>query len=403
MAEIGINLRADPSAFIDGTKQAEKAVDDWEKASVEGADNIADKLEAVIRAMVKLGTESGKSSDDIARDLRNLGLDAEQAEDAVAAVWREMGEGQRAARDVERAAESLEEVDEKAKHAADSTRDVGKASKDAGDDFSTLGDIARDVLEGDFGSAAENAIGSLAALGVFAGAGGALASVIGEGVGAIVGDFIGQWDRAARETEQRISDMFDDFLESGQSYLSQQFIDAKIGELITNTEEWNRIREESALIGEHESTLLRANAGDLAAVNDAISAAKERRAELVAEGERYIEVNGRENAAITDQVSSIDLLIQKLAGVSGEQDTAAAKAEAARAAMEESAAANHRTADSLDRVADSARNVPDGKTVTVTADTTAFYAQMEAIRQARYSTSVGIDIVINERRGRTIP
>src|SRR5690606_10203328 len=51
------------------------------------------------------------------------------------------------------------------------------------------------------------------------------------GLGAAGGLFYNQWAQAAEDTEERISSMYDDMLESGQNYLSADFINQALAEL----------------------------------------------------------------------------------------------------------------------------------------------------------------------------
>lgn len=367
MAEIGINLRADPSQFEAGTKAAQKAMDDWQRAAEESADDVATKLEEVLRTIVKLGTESGKTKDDMVRDLRDFGLSAEQAERAIESVWDEMGEGQRAAQDVERAADALDDVESKADDAASATKRVGDASEDTGGKFSELGDIARDVLEGDFGSAAESAIGALGALGAFAGAGGALAALIAEGAGAIVGDWLGQWERASEATKERMSSMFEDMLQSGRDFVSDQFIAERIAEIYDpkNVEDFNKAVELSNQLGVERSTIIQAMAGDEEAHTSVLESARDRLADLVGEQEAYIDAHGRESAAIASKIGETELGIASYDRYAGAQDTAAARAREARDAINEAGGAASDSAGKVDGLSDSIRKVPDTKTASI--------------------------------------
>ncbi|WP_157001429.1 hypothetical protein [Agromyces laixinhei] len=404
MAEIGINLRADPAQFEAGVKVAQKAMDEWQRASEDSAADVGDKLEQVLRAMVKLGTQTGKTKDEMVSDLRKFGLSAEQAEDAVEAVWEEMGQGQRAARGVEKAADALEEVEAGADKAADATSKVGDASKQTGSDVSDLGNIARDVLEGDFGSAAEGAISALGALGVFAGAGGALAATVAYGAGSIIGDWITQWTSGAEATKKLVADMYSEMIESGRVALSDQFVTNKIAEIYDpeKPEEFNRAVQISNQLGIERSDIIRAMAGDEDANRQVIEQSRDKLAALNEQQEAYIAANGRESAALGDKIGEVERGIRAYDLYAGAQDTAAGRAREAIDAINATAGAAGAASGKIDGVSLALNSMPPGKTVVVDADTSNFFANMEALRRQKWSISVGIDAVVNQRRGRQL-
>ena len=403
MAEIGINLRADPSQFESGTKAAQKAMDDWVKASEDGAADVADKLEEVLRTVVKLGTQTGKTKDEMVRDLRNFGLSAEQAEDAVEAVWEEMNEGRRAAREVEKAADSFEDVEDKADDAADATKRVGDESDKVGSRVSELGDIARDVLEGDFAGAAEGAIGALAGLGAFAGVGGALAGLLAAGAASIVGDWVAAWQKGNEEAIQATNDWADRFIESGGRVLTEELILQESRRiLVEDTEKLAAATSLAAAANVEQSTAIRALAGDTQATLDVeagLNASREQvAANATAAADAQRDLSAAERDALSELASGVAVWNEHTGAVDG--------GIARMQTWSEVLAASGDTADTamgkIDGVSLALNSMPPGKTVVVDADTSNFFAQMEAIRRARYSTSVGIDVVINERRGRQV-
>ncbi|UOE43746.1 hypothetical protein [Agromyces larvae] len=407
MADITVNLRADPTAFDAGVKQAEQAIDEWEASSGDSAEVVARKLEEVIRAVVKLGTQSGKTKDDMVRDLRNFGLSAEDAERAVHAVWDEMGEGQRAAREVEKAATAYEEVEEKADGAADAAKAVGDESEKTGTKVESLGDIAKSVLEGDFGGAAESAIGALSALGLFAGAGGALAAAIGEGISGIVGNWVESWDDAAKESEQRVSRMFDAMLESGNKYLQADFISKEVARLADDTDSWNEAQKRAQDTGLEIGTVLRAMAGDQSAISatqDELNRKRQEELDLIDRSSKA----GEERAAAIDAVNleyaeTTDWLRQ----IQADTDTAAEKTKAVQGAVEQ---VTRKEAESAQRGKDAiaergkaleeyykkAASPPEVR-VPVTADTSAVDRELEALR--RRAASIDLTVTVNQRRG----
>lgn len=404
MADITINLRADPSQFESGVKAAESAIEEWENSSGDSAETVAKKLETVIRTIVKLGTESGKTGDEMRSDLRKFGLTAEQAEDAVEAVWKEMREGKSAARGIEDAADAFDDVEKKADDAADATSKVGDASKKTGADVSELGNIARDVLTGDFGSAAEGAIEALSAIGLFAGAGGALGSMIGQGVVAAGGFFLEEWTKVTTATKQLVEEMYDDMVANGRAALSDQFVTNKIAEIYDpeNVDKFNQAVQISNQLGIERSTIIRAMAGDEEANQQIVSQSADKLADLNAQQEAYIAANGRESAALADKIGEVERGTRAYDILAGAQDTAAGRAREAIDAINATAGAASAAAGKIDGVSLALNSMPPGKSVVITADTASYFAQVEAIRRQKISKTVEVDYVINERRGRQV-
>lgn len=395
MAEIGINLRADPSQFEAGTKAAQKAVADWVTATENGADDVSEKFEEVLRTLVRLGTESGKTRSDMVRDLGKLGLSAEQAEDAIEAVWDEMGKGQQAARDAEKAADSLDGV----KDAAD-----GVGSK-----VTDLGSIAKDVLSGDFGSAAESAIGALAGLGAFAGAGGALAGLLAGGLADMVGGWVGEWGKAAEEVKQRFADAYQSAAEDGRAFLDETQILAMATELYFDPGARKAAGEDAKRLGADLQTVILAQAGDQDALNALIELGNakigegtDRMREKAEAGKNVIDME-------TAEVATLEALVGKYMQQLGLQQENEAAGRAVLTLQEEMAAKEAaNTAQGLAGMAQryaaleelytKAAN-PPAVTIPITPDASAFNAEMERIRRANYSARVGIDVVVNQRRG----
>lgn len=400
MAEISIDLRADPDAFAAGTKAAESAMEEWVDAAESGADDVAEKLEQVIREMVKLGTSTGRTKDQMVRDLRAFGLSAEQAEDAVEAVWREMGDGQRAVRTVEDAADAYKDLERGAGDAEGATDRVGDATGRVGEGFDELGQIARDVLAGDMAGAAESAVGALGGLAS------TLTGPVGLGLGGlaiIAGTVATAWATRAEEIKANWQAMYDDMVESGAGFLSQDLINQKIQEIAGDQGKVNAAMDEGRTAGENYLTIIRAQAGDLDALSSVISSARDRLNEQNAAQEAYIAKNGEESAAIADKQGALEILIGKYERMLTAQNGAATAAETARRAMEASTAANNRNAGSLEAVRLAAANLPASKTVKVTADTAAVFAEFERIRRQKLSVSVGIEYYGNQHRGTFVP
>jgi hypothetical protein len=223
------------------------------------------------------------------------------------------------------------------------------------------------------------------------------------GLGIVAGTVGAAWATRAEEIEQRWQDMYDDMVESGQNFVTQDFINTAISDIASDQGKVNAAVEEGRTIQESYLTVIRAQAGDMDALRAVLTSARGELEQQNAAQAAFIEQNGDESASIADKQGALELLIEKYERAITATDGAASAASIARRAMEESTVANHGTADSLDRVTNSANAVPSGKTVVITADTAAYYAAAEAIRRDKIMVSVGFEALINQHRGRTIP
>lgn len=285
--QMSIMLRADPSGFSDGIDDAIKAIRDWETQTGVSADNAADKLEDAIRAVIDLGRQTDRSADDMKKALQGLGLSAEDAEDAIAAIERETDDlGRQAPRDIERAEDAVDDLGDAAEEAGDKTSSIRDKASEAGDGLRDLGNIAKDVLKGDFGAAAASASDALGSV-VGALTGGAIGGAIGSVLGGIVSEWVNSWSEAAKESEARINTWADRFIEANGRVLEEQMIMDEVARILTeDTELQADAMAISAATGVEYAEVLRALSGDLESLAQASVGARET-------DEEYFELMGK--------------------------------------------------------------------------------------------------------------
>lgn len=291
-------------------------------------------------------------------------------------------------------------------------RKSSRAIRDIGDDgVRSSGDAVRgfkDEAIQNFSEVASSFDGSIqgAVDGIQGTLGGLATAITGPlglalgGLGLVAGSVATVWAQRAEEIAADWQEMYDDMVESGATFLSQDLINTRIQEIAADQGKVNDAVKEAQRIGVGYTDVIRAQAGDMSALGSVYTAARDALAEQNAAQEEFIQKNGDESAAIADKQGELELLIQKYYRMIGAQDGAATAAQIARDAMDESAAANGRTADSLDRVARSAESVPSAVGVRVTADTSAFDAEMERIRRTRYQATGELTW---QHRGRQLP
>lgn len=212
---VSIKFDADISNYSAEIQEAITAIKEWESQTGVSALNASDKFEDAIRAVVKLGRATDRTRDDMKDALRGIGLSAEDAEDALAAIERETGElGKQAPRDVKHAEDAVKDLGDAGEEAGEKVETINDKTGHVGEGLRGLGDIARDVLRGDFEGAASGAIDALSSIGG-ALTGGLVGGAIATGVAGIVSSWIKSWTDAAEDTKRIVSDAFQEMATDG--------------------------------------------------------------------------------------------------------------------------------------------------------------------------------------------
>lgn len=238
-------------------------------AGREIADGLRDGVDDAARDVDRATGKIGDSLEATGDDARDAGRDIERHLDDAA------GEGQAAADKLERSfKEAFDEVKGTAKTAtADVARDTRTNFDDAGDGIDTFKDEARsglsealsgfrgeveeipDLIQGVFG-------GITADLGVGGMVG---AGLVAAGAGLAI-RFYEDWKEQSEKVEERIADMYDDMLESGNDYLSTSFLNTQISDILNSAEgaviDYARAQEIAAATGLSLADVVRGYAGD---------------------------------------------------------------------------------------------------------------------------------------------
>lgn len=371
---IKLDFQADPADY-------ERGVDKVIAAN----QRITKSSDTVSKDAVRANDKIGDSATDAAKDVdRAAGKMTDSIHD-----WSRDGQ-----RDSEKLGESISEDVERGSKDAESS--LGDFSSNASD----LGQAAADAFSGEWdgvgqsvGQAVGDGLSVLGPLGVLAGLGAAA------GISALF-DTVQQ---GTEESKQRVSDMYDDMIESGNRFVSENYISEAIQAIQTNAEgavtSYSKAQESAQLTGASLSTTLRALAGDTEAqtrVEDdrvrALQAAQ-------TEQENYIEANGRESAAIGDKIGSLELLQNQFSRTNGEQQTAVDKSQVYLEAMGKNKSAADNTADAIGRIADQQSRVKSEQTITITADTSQAESQLSLFLNKNYNVGVGVLL----RPGQEIP
>lgn len=183
---------------------------------------------------------------------------------------------------------------------------------------------------------AQGTFGGLASLGGPVGlALGGLAALIG-------GVFAGlatSADENAKAAEQSIQDMYADMVESGQEFVSQDFVNQKIQEIIGNQDQLNKVRQDAAQASVSQQTALRAEAGDQDALNTALAGAIAARDRISAQIDEVVSNGGKVSGELQGQAGAAQDLVLHYQDLAANTDTATAKADLYRQTTSNTAAA----------------------------------------------------------------
>jgi hypothetical protein len=392
VAGIKIALVSDVKSFLAGTKQAEDALGD-----------VSDSLDDVAKDASKAGDKAG---DELADGIEGGTKDAEKSVDRLERTFKELADSvkkeskdtgdkigsntKKGYDEASRAAKSFEDDAEHAGRRAEETTEV--ASSFSGDMSS-----ATDLVQGTLGGLAGSIPGGVGlALGGLALAGGAFAQA---------------WQQAAEDTKERIGEMYDDMVESGNDFLSETVIQQGVRKIVLDEEgrltDYADAVDIAAESGLDLAIVLRALAGDQAAnrlvqkeLNDAVAEGEKKFDAARESGEDYNEV-----LKDTDGINGHIELLQKQQTEFGKSADKAAVARDATSEYQEMLAdlpPEVRTELGLHRdIANErdARATYDGlgrpitTTVTVKADLTEAKRQIKAFTDGSYAVTVNGQVV----------
>lgn len=252
MAGISISFAADVRGFLKGTGDASKALEDVSDSlddlvsDADKADEVGDALADAVREGAKL---AGNDLDRLATVMEGVADGIRQEADR---AGEEIGTEIKAGADkAETAGENLEKkfrdvfdtVEKKAKDAGDT---VGRETKRGFDQADTAAGNLKDEAKENFAEMASSFDGSMTSiadaaqgtLGGLALSGGPI-GLAAAAIGAVAGGFYTQWKQSSEESAKRVSEMYDDMLESGNNFLSESYIQEQA---------WQVLKGESDLI-----------------------------------------------------------------------------------------------------------------------------------------------------------
>lgn len=264
---INISIVSNVREFLKGTRDASGALDD-----------VVDSLEDVAREGDSVDRELGRQMEDLADSVDKVADSGDKLE-------RELGDD---LTDVGKAADNAAEKMERSFRDAfnDVERESNTSTRKMGSDMddwrrnaeSSTGEF-REEAKSNFSEITSSFTGDMDSMvdlaqGTFGGLAGTLSGPFGIASGVVAasaGLFYTMWAEKAEAVEQRVSDMYDDMIESGDNFLSEEYIRQAISDIITGADNavisLEQVRTMAATSGIPEQTILAAAAGDAESLN----------------------------------------------------------------------------------------------------------------------------------------
>jgi len=315
---INIEFLSDVRRFLSGTKDVTKSLDD-----------VADALDDLSRDAQRTGDKMGESLEgagDGAKDAgRKIGDEIEdgtdKAEDAAKGLERKFrnlfddvgGSARKAGTSI---GDDIKRGTDKASDGVDNFKEE---SRDTAREVAASFDGSAESIAGGFQEVLANAFIGFGPAGAAAG----IAAAAGAGL------FLNEWTKRTEAAKVAVSSMYEDMLESGNRFLSAQYVNEGISKILNDDEEavikYAEAQRIAAQTGLDLATVVRGYSGDA-------EAAAVVQAELRAEQEKFAGVNTSTNAVLNGYIDTLN-------GVTENTATAAEKADVYTGAMQTTAEA----------------------------------------------------------------
>jgi hypothetical protein len=348
---IEIKFLSNVVSFLRGTRDMSRALDDTQ-----------DTLEQSAREARRLGDMLGDEVADGARDGRSA---------------------------VDKLRDSMRDLDRSTGKVADTGRDGFKRMGDNVGEFKSEAKQNFAEVASSFDGSVDDMVGGVQ--GLTGGLGAALTPGIGIPVaviGAIAATFLTQWQTSTEESAENVSNMYRDMLESGQGFLTENYIQQAIADLADDTGKWSLALERSKTAGVDVGTVLRAMVGDA----EAIGVVREAERDNLAEQLELINGSADSEQIKADKVDAANLKYAESVGwldaIIRDTDSAASKAALVGTAWESAIAGAQRLRDKLAEVVRDMEKVGQPVTVKIDADTTGIDGALKGLQGRTISVNV---------------
>lgn len=312
---IELKFLANVTSFLKGTRDVEgsldkvaDSLDDVAHDSARAADSMGDDFAEAARDVDRSTERMEQSFADLARSAK---ADMDKAGDAVQRNVGHSGRGPMALQEFK--SEAIQNLSETASS------------------FDGSMDSIADGIQGTFGGLAAGLTGPL---GLAAGA-----------IAIVGGTFAAQWAASSEEAKESVSAAYDDMLESGLNFLTQQAVQAQVSDLV-NSDDYDKLREQAKLLGVSVGEIATAWTTSGEARDAALSGSRKNIRDLNAELQGLIDAQSSgtgklmagkssEAAAIRDQIRDYQKIIDKIEAQADSQSLAEDKVKATRDAVRE--------------------------------------------------------------------
>lgn len=294
-----------------------------------------------VRSMLTGMQDAEKALDDVAGSMDDLAADAQKAGRK---TGDELADGVEGGTD--RVVKSFREM---ARDVAKHTKDTGKS---LGDDINDGADRAESGLDdfkeeaagtaretaASFSGSADDIAGSFQEIAANALAGfGPIGSAAGLALAAGFGTLYTRITEDAAKAEQRVSDMYDDFLESGKDYLSKEYITDELTKIYKGADDAvikiDQLRDLATTADVSEPLLARALVGDQAARDELAREISSKELAITTAIDEALERGENLNPAFSPAIGAIREINDQLQLVAGSADEAELNARNAAAAI----------------------------------------------------------------------
>lgn len=319
-------------------------------------------MSAISRGVIDPLEDVADLLDDVGRDGITAGRNLE----------RGMRDAQRRTRD---AKDEIREI-------RDQLNRAGRAGKDAGDDIKRgmqrgeqAAEAFKDEAKQNFAETASSFDGSMDSIADMAQStlGGLatsipVAGVALAGLGAIGGTVYRAWADNAAKIEERIQEMYDDMLESGQEYLSADFINTALAELGKDKDRMRELVEIQKELGvEIEDVMIaEITAGDKR--NELLELANEKRLRAQELDLENAQAAADGLTAYEGTDATLERIVNRYLDLNGQQEDAFGRVTATKNAQDEYANSVDNANKKLQTTADQLRGLPQPAPVKLTVD-----------------------------------
>lgn len=223
---------------------------------VRGTRNAADATDNVIDSLQGIADEAKLTSRNVDTDMRDIAQVSERASDSLE-------------RDMRQAFDAVK------KESKDAGRDVGRNVERGMDDAGELTGEFKDEARSNFAEVTSSFDGSMDSIadlaqGTLGGLAGSIAGPFGVAAGLVAaagGLFYSKWAESTEASKERVSEMYDDMLQSGADFLSNDFLQTQISNIVTGAEgavaSMDEVRNTAQTLGVTEKEVLLAFAGHM--------------------------------------------------------------------------------------------------------------------------------------------